>query len=288
MNKFNYFLLFILFGVYTPSFSQKKEKNESNNIKVKVMTFNIRYANPNDGDNIWGNREKLVYNVFKKYKCDFVGSQEVLPQQLLDLKGNLPLYCYISRSRDKNPDKGEACPLFYITKKWKLIDSQTFWLSETPAITGSKSWESSLPRICTWGLFENKKTGFKLRVYNTHFDHRSQKAREESIKLIIRMIEDHKKDSLPFILMGDLNVEPDNMVIKKLNSLYTDSYKKNNQRSEPDYTFQGWDIKNKKRIDYIYTSKKIEVKKSIVIRFNRNGQYPSDHLPVYSKIKFIN
>lgn len=286
MKKLFYLSLVIFFCILSFTYSPKRETNDNKNFNVKVMTFNIRYANPNDGNNVWENRKELVYNVFKKYKCDFVGTQEVLPEQLADLKKNLLSYSYISRSRDINPKKEEACPLFYIKKKWKLIDSQTFWLSETPEVPGSKSWQSSLPRICTWGLFENKQNGFKIRIYNTHFDHRSQKAREESIKLIIKTIEAHQKDSVAFILMGDLNVEPDNLVIKKLNSLYSDCYKKGDHGNERDYTFQGWDMKNKKRIDYIYSIKKAEVINSKVIRDNINGQYPSDHLPVYSEIRF--
>ena len=282
MNKPFYTLLIIIFGISSFSFSQEKD----NSIKVKILTFNIRYANPNDGDNIWENRKELVYKILKKYKGDFVGSQEVLPEQFRNLKDNLPEYGYISRSRDVNPDIEEACPLFYIKNKWKLIDSETFWLSETPQTAGSQSWESSLPRICTWGLFENIKSGFKIRVYNTHFDHRSQKAREGSIDLIIKTIEANRKDSLPFILMGDLNVEPDNVVIQKLNSLYGDSYLAGANNENPDFTFQGWDFKNKKRIDYIYTSKNIEIIKSKVIRDHKKGKYPSDHLPVYSEIRF--
>src|SRR6185369_13301315 len=74
-----------------------------------------------------------------------------------------------------------------------------------PETVGSKSWESSLPRMVTWVELEDKRNAdAKLFYFNTHFDHMSPKARLNSAKLLRQRIgEISRGDAV--ILTGDFN-----------------------------------------------------------------------------------
>ena len=52
---------------------------------IKAMSYNIRYNNPKDGMNVWENRKATVMGLLNEQSADFVGLQEVVHAQLLDL-----------------------------------------------------------------------------------------------------------------------------------------------------------------------------------------------------------
>ena len=53
--------------------------------ELKVISYNIRYNNPNDGINVWENRNTTIVNFLIDESPDFVGLQEVKHSQLLFL-----------------------------------------------------------------------------------------------------------------------------------------------------------------------------------------------------------
>lgn len=46
--------------------------------QIKVMTFNIRYDNPDDDENWWGNRKQELVQLIDYYNPEFLGIQERL------------------------------------------------------------------------------------------------------------------------------------------------------------------------------------------------------------------
>ena len=193
-------------------------KPEEPVIKVRTMTFNIRTAAASDGQNSWQNRKQLVIQVIRKYDCDFVGLQEVLGFQLDDILEELPEYEAISRTREISPYEGESCPILYKKEKWDVIDSKTQWLSETPEIPGSKSWDCTFPRIFTMGVFYNASSGYGIYLYNTHFDNTSTRARTRSSAVLTRHILNNTSHEY-VVVMGDLNSgEDDDAVISLVNN----------------------------------------------------------------------
>ncbi len=255
---------------------------------VRAMTFNIRYGTANDGENSWEYRKDLVYNVFKNYNCDFVGAQEALIFQIEEIIDQVPIYAWIGRSRSDDPKKGEACPLFYLKDKWELLDSGTLWLSETPEKVASKSWNSSLPRIFTWGKFKSLKNEDILMFYNTHYDHRSEEARKHSSRVILEHMKKNTNGER-IILTGDLNalenLPPVQNLVSDPNLVLIDSYRQTNtSRADKDGTFHGWKADAPvRRIDYVFNSKDLSVRFAEVVDYNVNGRYPSDHKPVYAE-----
>lgn len=253
---------------------------------VKVITYNIRYDNPNDGENRWDNRKEFLTDQIKFYEPDFLGIQEGLAHQISFIDSVLSQYDYIGVGRNDGKAEGEFSAIFYNSEKFTPIKSSTFWLSETPDVP-SKGWDAALNRICTYGLFENKVTKEKLWVFNTHFDHRGEEARNNSAKLIIKKIRKFNTGNLPVVFTGDLNLEPESEAIKYLSTQMNDAKSVSKIKFGPSGTFNGFNFDKPvtKRIDYIFVSKgNVEVKKYAVLSDSKDLRYPSDHLPVYAEI----
>lgn len=254
---------------------------------VKVMSYNIRLDHAGDGDNRWDNRKEQLAGQVKFYEPDFMGVQEALPNQMayLSLQFNNH-YDAIGVGRDDGAKKGEYSAIFYNIQKYKLLRQSTFWLSETPNVP-STGWDAALNRICTYGLFQDKQSGKKIWVFNTHFDHVGEKARAESAKLILQKIKEVNKDSLPFVLTGDFNLEPDSEPVTIIKQQLNDTKDVAKLTFGPEGTFNAFEFTKPvtRRIDYIFVPKSMKVKKYAVLSDSQNCRYLSDHLPVYAELE---
>lgn len=274
MNKIVLICVFVLLTV--TSFCQ-----EAN---ISLMTYNIRLDVSSDGENAWSNRKEGLVNQLKFYEPSIFGIQEGLPHQVAYLKKNLAPYGVIGIGR-YGEGKGEESSIFYRKNRFEVLQSHTFWLSLTPEVP-SKNWDAALPRICTYGLFKEKKTGKQFWVFNTHFDHIGEESRLNAIDIILEKMNVLNKNNAPIFFMGDLNVEPDSAVISKLNKFMTDAFKASEDPPFGSYgTFNGFKFHEPitKRIDYIYVSKSsnLEVLKHAVLTDSKELKYYSDHFPVF-------
>jgi len=254
--------------------------------ELEVMTYNIKYDNVNDTVNNWNDRKEAMVGLLKKYHPDFIGMQEVLHRQLQFLNESLIDYDYVGVARDDGKEKGEYSPILYNTKNYKLLTSNTFWLSKTPDKI-SVGWDAAMERICTYGLFENLKTKQRVFLFNSHFDHIGTKARKKSASLILKKIKQLNNEELPVILMGDFNLMPDEKPIILIKKKMDDgqSISKTPMKG-PKGTFNGFDINDpmEKRIDYIFTTGfKVENYLHIDERL-KTGKHISDHIPVLSTL----
>lgn len=263
-------------------------------MELKVMTFNLRVHVPQDGINAWSHRSAKVAEVFRKYQPEIAGTQEGLLFMLKDIENSSSDYSWVGEGR-RGGEKDEYCAIFYNHHVLELVKKGQFWLSETPEVPNSISWNSDYPRICTWAAFQYKKQpDKKFIVYNTHLDHISQDARENGMYLIWETIQKHQSEmNLPFILMGDLNSTPDNNVIRflrgfeKINGVETDLQDVYTNLTEPvGSTFHAFEgITEGDPIDYIFLSRDITNVKTIVDKNKIDGGYPSDHYPVIANLK---
>ncbi|AYN66692.1 endonuclease/exonuclease/phosphatase family protein [Euzebyella marina] len=254
---------------------------------IKAMTFNVRYANPKDGINIWENRRDWVAESINFFEVDVFGAQEVIESQLKDLVERLPDYTHVGIGRNGGSE-GEFCPVFYRKEIFELLESDTFWLSETPEKTNSKGWDAALPRIVTWVKLRHKANGHEFYFFNTHFDHRGEKAQFESAKLLRKQIAKIAGD-IPFLVTGDFNIPPSNGAYKELVDTNTgaiginDTHEVAQKTYGPTYTFNGFALEpdqTRERIDYIFCSDKVEVKKHHTLDGQRGGDFISDHFPI--------
>lgn len=139
----HFFLLCLVLSIFCGGLQAKQSKGNA----LRVMSFNIRLGVANDGENRWDLRKDLVVKTIRDYNPDLLGLQEVFPMQEEYLRENFQGYVYYGRSRLVDPNDGEACSVMFRKDRFDAIEKSTFWLSETPDKPGSKSWDSSLPRI---------------------------------------------------------------------------------------------------------------------------------------------
>ena len=149
------------------------------------MTYNIRLDTEADGINMWDNRKEGIVSLIKEERVDILGIQEGLPSQIEYLSKQLDGYSMIGEGRDGG-NNGEYSAIYY-NNKMKLIETETFWLSETPEIP-SIGWDAAIKRITTLGLFKMINSDKELLVYNSHFDHIGKIAREKSVGVILNHI----------------------------------------------------------------------------------------------------
>ena len=253
--------------------------------KTRLMSYNIRHDNPNDGENIWENRKNKMAGLLNYYEPSFLGIQEGLLHQVKYLDQSLPAYDYIGIGRDDGKQKGEYCAIFYNTKIYKVIIDSTFWLSETPD-TSSNGWDANLNRICTYGLFENLQTKERIWVMNTHFDNRGKLARENSAKLISKRVEQINKDNLPLVLMGDFNATLEQKPIQILKAHFSDAAEISEKPLYgPPGTSNGFrQDEIVRRIDYLFTKNVKVLSYSHIDDRRDNNYHVSDHLPVLMTI----
>ncbi|WP_142785528.1 endonuclease/exonuclease/phosphatase family protein [Changchengzhania lutea] len=272
---------FILFSCLGVLFGQET---------TKVMTYNIKLDYPKGGESSWNNRKESVMGQINFYEPDIFGVQEALPNQMKYMDSTLVNYNYVGVGRDDGKNKGEYSAIFYKRNAFKILESSTFWLSETPGNV-SMGWDAVCNRICTYVLLENKNSNERLWVFNTHFDHVGKIARMESSKLILQKINNLNSENLPVILMGDLNLTPETKSIQIIKTVLQDAIEVSKTKPfGPSGTFNGFhfDRPVTKRIDYIFVSNNINVYKYAILSDSKDCKYLSDHLPVYIEIQLIN
>ncbi len=271
------FLLLLLFFFAESTFYAQE---------LEVMSYNIKFANETDGDNSWSKRKDHITNQIKFYEPDIFGVQEALVSQLEHLKAEMKNYKYVGVGRDDGKKAGEFSAIFYNNKEFKVLDEKTFWLSETPDEI-SVGWDAAMERVCTYAKFRDRASGKEFWVFNTHFDHVGEKARENSAKLIWEKISALNNENLPVLLMGDLNLEPDTSGIQFLMEKMNDAKTVAKLSFGPEGTFNGYNFEEPvtRRIDYIFTSDAIQVIKYGVLTDSKDLKYPSDHLAVLVKLK---
>ncbi len=261
------------------------------NNQLRIMSYNIRYDNPDDGKYAWDNRKEQVANLIQFYEPTFMGTQEGLLHQLEYLEDELESYKWIGVGRDDGTMSGEFSALFYDSTKVELIPGteHTIWLSDTPS-KPTKGWDADFPRILTYGKFQDRSTGQSFFVFNTHFDHVGDTARVKSAELITETIA-NSTNNLSVILTGDFNATPDSEPYAILTSDSTtlrDAFEASALPNVgPNFTFEGFDVRsgnNGRRIDYIFVNEKVNIQKHAIISSFRDFGYPSDHLPVITDI----
>lgn len=256
---------------------------------VKVMTFNIRYDNPGDGANCWDERKKDLADLVLDHDPDLLGVQEALLHQMEYLREELTGFTSIGVGRQDGRVKGEFSAIFYDSTRFTVLKQETFWLSAN-GDTASVGWDAALERICTYGLFMDRATGDSIYVFNTHFDHRGEIARERSAELILDRILTLPDRDIPVILMGDLNTKPDERPVRILAEYLIDAAAAVPAgRSGPEGTWCTFDpeFDPVDRIDYIFTRNFQDILEVEHVRTRKtDGLNISDHLPVLTELKF--
>lgn len=264
--------------------------------EVRVMSYNIRYGTANDGENHWEKRKDFLIETIKAFNPDLLGTQETLGFQRDFLAEKLSGYETLGVGRDDGGEKGEMTALYFKRSRFEKLDGGHFWLSETPDVPGSKSWDTSLTRMVTWVKLRDRlqPKAKPIMFFNTHFDHRGEQARVESARLIRRRAEEAAK-TCRVIVTGDFNAGEDNQAYQAFfgandgkKSLLRDTYRLTHPtRAANEGTFSSFkaDQTSGPRIDWIGASAEWKIIKAEIDRTQRDGRTPSDHFAVTAVLK---
>lgn len=255
---------------------------------LRVMSFNVRLGVADDGADSWEHRKGLLARTIQDFDPDLLGTQETWDFQAEYLLEQLPGRTYVGWVRHPGSDDGEQCGILFRAARFERVDAGQFWLSETPTVPGSKSWDSSLPRVVTWVELRDKQGAERrLFFFNTHFDHRGPDARRESARLLrARLRELGPSDA--WVLTGDFNCPeaspPYEILVGDGGDGLTvvDSYRATHpRREEGEGTFSAFTGKRGgDRIDWVLHSLHFETVSAAIDRTEEDGRFPSDHYPV--------
>jgi endonuclease/exonuclease/phosphatase family metal-dependent hydrolase len=258
---------------------------------LKIMTFNIRYGTAEDGIHRWENRKELVASRIHAFAPDLLGMQECRNDSQADfIKASTTDHHFYGTARGGDGEPAlEMAPILIRKSDFEVLETGYFWLSETPDIPASKSWDSTFPRTATWANILHKSSGRALTFMNTHFDYQPI-AIERSARVIKTWVENRNK-TLPIIMTGDFNADKNSQAYKTFSEQMglSDAFRMANPASSNEDTFHGFgDPTTNTPIDWILVSRHFHVLSAEVDRHHEENFYPSDHFPITATLTWKN
>ncbi|MBV6777473.1 endonuclease/exonuclease/phosphatase family protein [Xanthomonas euvesicatoria] len=249
---------------------------------LRVMSFNVRVPADTDGDKRWQVRRAAMVALIKQTHPDVFGTQELVSEQAAFLAEQLPDYRWFGQGR-RGDDSDEHMGVFYDARVLQVVESGNFWLSDTPERAGSITWGNVLPRMATWALFERRSDKRRFYLFNTHFPYRDEDepARERSARLILSRIA-QLPTTVPVVLTGDFNSDPDKITYPTLTAVLRDARAQASKRSGPENTFQDFTTHPTRRIDWILY-RGLRPTRFATLDDRPGGILPSDHYPVMAE-----
>ena len=252
---------------------------------MKIMSFNVL---------CWGReghfideRAPLVCKRIREQMPDILGTQESHKEWMDILCNALPEYAFSGVGRDDGKEEGEYSPVFYRKDKFDLLDSGTFWLSETPDVP-SKGWNAACPRVCSYALLKNKADGKTFAAVNTHLDHVSEAARDNGVRLVVNKLRTF--GDIPVFCTGDFNTDEGSACYRIMTEDFMADAKYVADDSDSGNTFTNFDpaaTANNSPIDFIFVKKDaVHVQQYRILRDDIDGQQPSDHYAITADITF--
>jgi len=257
--------------------------------QLHVMSFNIRRRIPHVGKrnpDQWSHRKPALRRLLAWEQPTILGVQEALPDQAGFVKESLgEQYRRVGRGRSAD-QRGEGCPVFFDSRRLQLNGWTQWALSDTPTVSGSRSWGNRVPRIVVSVDFTDRATGIRFRFLNTHFDHQSRTSRLRAAGFVADLVTE--VDS-PVLVTGDFNSSIFTGPYDRLISdgpLVDTWFEAARRRTEawgsfPNYRAPRLDLK---RIDWVLATPGISVADVAINPFRHEGISPSDHLPVSAMV----
>ena len=260
-----------------------------------IMSANIRrrekffsFDKMDVGSHRWWRRAKFYVQNIDAVSPDILGAQEVQPGQYDFLKKHLVGYESVVGYKDDRGSRSESCPIFYNAARFILLDSGTFWLSETPEVM-SKFEGSYDPRIATFVKLKDNVTGLTVAVFNTHPNWADVEARIKQLAVVAAKAKESDADRT--VIIGDLNSERKlpggSEGLAPIEAFLKDS-KTFPGMTDYGATFNGYDMDpdGPMGLDYIFLPESTTVLEVGKVDKIYGGVYPSDHFPIFAKVKF--
>ena len=256
------------------------------------MSFNIRYGLTDDGENCWERRRSLVIGRIQAFDPELLGLQECRDDSQAEfIKSRLREYEFLGVPRGGySVTAPEMAPILIKRSAFHIKQWETFWLSETPYIPGSKSWRSIFPRTATWVKLIHLATGRSLTLLNTHFDYEPS-AIQESARLLKKWIEEAIGPD-PLLVTGDFNADKNSTAYQLLttgNPVCRDVFRSGHVEDANEGTFHGFGTAiPPQAIDWVLATDHFATHHAEIDRYQEGNLFPSDHYPLTATIDWRN
>lgn len=274
-------VLAVLFTqIYAMHLPQRDIYNKADGA-VRIMSFNV--LSERFGENAMINRRGIVTQTIAEYYPDSFGVQEATVAWMQCFKNRLPEYGFVGEASDYIPLLGGYSAVFYLKDKYELVDSGTFWLSQTPD-KPSKGWDAGSERVCTWAVLKNKTTGEQYAHINTHLDNKGALARQNSVPMIL---EKAAEFDMPVVCTGDFNFRENSELYKTLTAGTLQDSKFLAPDTMSNTTYNGFnppESQTKIIIDFVLVNSLVTPLVYRVVTQGIDGRMVSDHYPVYADV----
>jgi len=246
---------------------------------LRLMTFNVRQMDGDDGPQSWEHRRHLLADTIVMHHPDLVGTQEIFSEQTAFLLEQLPEFDCFGRGRfGDHRDKHNK--IFFDRRRFSLVECGESWFSRTPQIPGSSDWQIPRPRMVTWGRLRTSEST-ELLILNTHmpYGRSAAEARRKAARIVLEQIASLPV-GLPLFLTGDFNASPDGEIHEAFAAVLDDAWESASERRGPEGTMHGFGKVAGPRIDWILHRNSGPALAAETITHTVNHLYPSDHYPV--------
>lgn len=255
---------------------------------LRILCCNIRVDNAGDrqqGDG-WSDRKTYCQEVIEAQEADIICLQENTNAQYADLRQGLVEF---EGFGIQNPalEMSPNNAILYLKNRFEMASAGGFWLSGTPHVAGSVSWDSARPRFVNWVDLKDRESGRQFRMWNLHLDHIGPVSREKQAQVFVEGAQVYG-DDFPQLVAGDFNCDASNTAIDVIKAAgWVDTYTAIHGPEDPGFTYHAFvgpkfaEIRppenNIGKIDFIFARGPVQVLSSEIILDSRNGRYPSDH-----------
>ena len=248
---------------------------------LKVMSYNVQTGS---ASNVSPRVSKVLGHIYD-FDADVVGAQEINYNWLTEMgkRGFLDTYTRVGEAREGSSQAAgnEYSCIFYKTDKFNLIDSGTYWLSDTPNQISMLD-SCDYYRIMTYAVLERKSDGLRFLHVNTHleWDHADAPTNLLQTEIMLDLTDGilEKNGDMPVYFTGDFNVTSSSAGYKKMKQWGVDDARSVAEKTTDANTFSGGST-----IDFCFVSHS----DFIVGSFSVGSKYEgSDHYPVFVELYF--
>ena len=249
---------------------------------LRLLTYNVRYATLDTGENAWERRRDGVASLIRFHDPDVVCLQEVWQDQLADLRERLSGYEWAF----ERTSSGEHTPVGYRAERFDALETEVLSLSETPADLHAMDWETTVPRVTTAVRLSAPDTDETFVVASVHLEHDSPTARERGASLLADRFGDRDD---PTVVAGDFNCTPDDPPYRTMTGAagLRDARNVAPAPHGPEATYNDFEAPQRdRRLDYVFLDGFDVGRFGVLTDLDSRGLYPSDHFAVLAEFEF--
>lgn len=287
MNTFVAAILAILTAILSPILPKAEENSTPDRLSAheSIVVASYNTAAP------WGNilqgtgsikRSSQFADELLALAPDSMGVQEMNSIWVGRLSALADEYAYYGEPRDdiSSVKETEMSGIFYLKDKYDLLESDTFWISETPEVMSIYPGAGCY-RTCSYVVLRDRETGFTYAHLNTHLDNVSAAAQNLGGELIVQKaqaLDEKYGGNLTMVVTGDFNQYVTGEACAALLGAGFQNASDVAPGAENQVTYHGWgEITSGQPIDFIFYSGELQAQNYTVYTEKTGRAYTSDH-----------